>query len=58
LAWAASTTIQKLSNSTTGVWFGMYPAAASLFVAITFLAAYLPVRRASRVDPATALRCE
>jgi putative ABC transport system permease protein len=35
-----------------------YAGSASLMVAITLLASYVPAWRASRVDPMTALRCE
>jgi ABC-type antimicrobial peptide transport system permease subunit len=33
-------------------------AAVSLMTIVTVFAGYLPARRASRVDPMTALRCE
>jgi ABC-type lipoprotein release transport system permease subunit len=36
----------------------MYAAVVLFFLAITLLAAYLPVRRGSRLDPAVALRCD
>jgi ABC-type lipoprotein release transport system permease subunit len=35
-----------------------YVAVAGLFVVVTALASYLPARRAAKVDPMDAIRCE
>jgi putative ABC transport system permease protein len=58
LGLAASATVRKLSHSTVSGSPAMYAAVVLFFLAMTLIAAYLPVRRASRLDPAIALRCE
>jgi putative ABC transport system permease protein len=58
LGLATRNTIRSLSSTavTGSPW--MYVAVVTFFFAITLLAAYVPVRRASQLDPAAALRCE
>jgi predicted permease len=58
LGWAASRVIQSLTNAEATASPLMYAVVAVFFMAVTLLAAYLPARRATRLDPAVALRCE
>ena len=58
LGLAASSTVRKLSHTAAAGSPAMYAGAAVFFLAVTLAAAYMPVRRASRLDPAVALRCE
>jgi predicted permease len=58
LGFAARNTVRSLSNSAAEGTPAMYAAAALFFVAVALLSAYLPVRRASRMNPTEALRCE
>jgi predicted permease len=58
LALAANRMLRGLTNSATQTSPFMYGAALVFFLVVTLLAAYLPARRASRLDPAMALRCE
>jgi len=58
LGMATSGTVRKLSQSSVSGSSAMYAAVVVFFLAVTLIAAYTPVRRASRLDPATALRCE
>jgi predicted permease len=55
---AASGAVKRLSGSTVAGGPAMYVAAAVFFLAVTMVASYVPLRRASAVDPAEALRCE
>lgn len=58
LGLAASTTIRSLTNAVTTGSPVMYAAVLGVFLLVTLLAAYMPVRRAIRLDPAVALRSE
>ena len=58
LGLAASTTLRSLTDTEAAGSPSMYAGVVLFFMAVTLLAAYLPARRASRLDPAEALRCE
>ncbi|SPE41670.1 conserved membrane hypothetical protein [Candidatus Sulfopaludibacter sp. SbA3] len=58
LGLAAGSTVRKLSESTVTGSPAMYAFVVLFFFAVTVVAAYAPVRRASRLDPALALRSE
>jgi predicted permease len=58
LGFAARNTIRSLSNSMVAGSAWMYVFVVALFLGVTLAAAYLPLLRASRLDPAAALRCE
>jgi predicted permease len=58
LGLAASRTIRSLTNAEVAGSPAMYTGVVLFFLVVTLLAAYPPVRRASRLDPATALRSE
>jgi hypothetical protein len=58
LGLATRNTVRALSSTavTGSPW--MYGSVVVFFFAVTLAAAYVPMRRASRLDPAAALRCE
>jgi predicted permease len=58
LTLAMSTVIGSLLNGVNPRDPGIYAAAMAVLITVTLLAAYLPARRASRVDPQEALRSE
>ena len=58
LALAMSTAIGSLLNGVNPRDPAVYGAAMVVLITVTLFAVYLPARRASRVDPQEALRCE
>jgi ABC-type lipoprotein release transport system permease subunit len=58
LALGMSTAVGSLLNGVNPRDPAVYAAAMAVLLAVTLLAAYLPARRASRVEPQEALRCE
>ncbi|HXI40577.1 MAG TPA: ABC transporter permease [Bryobacteraceae bacterium] len=58
LGLAASRTIRSLTDTEATASPVMYAGVVLFFLAVTLLAASMPVRRASRLDPAVALRSE
>jgi putative ABC transport system permease protein len=58
LGLAASRTIRSLTDTEATGSPAMYAAVVLLFLAVTLVAAFVPVRRAGSLDPAVALRCE
>jgi len=58
LGLAASRTIRALTEIQAAGSSAMYAGAMLFFLAVTLVAAYLPARRATLLDPAAALRCE
>ncbi|HLJ48575.1 MAG TPA: ABC transporter permease [Bryobacteraceae bacterium] len=58
LGLVASGTVRRLSHTAVSGSPEMYGAVVLFFIVVTLIASYLPVRRASRLDPAMALRCE
>jgi ABC-type antimicrobial peptide transport system permease subunit len=58
LGLTASATIRSLTNTVTTGSPLMYGGVLAFFLLVTLLAAYRPIRRATRLDPAVALRSE
>ena len=58
VAWAASRSVQAMLFGLTPTDPATFGGAALLLLVSALLAAYLPARRVSRVDPMTALRHE
>jgi predicted permease len=58
LGYATRNTVRSLSSAALEGSPWMYVTVVLFFLAMTLLAAYLPVRRGTRLDPAVALRCD
>jgi putative ABC transport system permease protein len=58
LGLASRNTIRTLSSASVHPSPWMYVAAAIFFFAVTMAATYVPMRRATHLDPSAALRCE
>jgi predicted permease len=58
LGLATRSTVRSLSSAAVEGSPWMYVTVVLFFLAMTLLAAYLPMRRGTRLDPAVALRCD
>ena len=58
LGLATARTLRSLTDTEAAPSPGMYGAVILVFFVITLIPAYLPARRAARLDPAEALRCQ